>query len=371
MTDSLSIISGKGGSGKTSLAILLSQLLASCGYKVLLVDCDMSTHGATYFFEEKLNEKERYYTVGNIFYENKNLPNLEVLQVIANIDFIPSRIDFSSKKKLGEINTSKFQTFFGEKMEKQNYDMVIFDCQAGYSIETEIVTRISKKSLAVIEADAISASALRILYAQLAGQLDKAKTYQIFNKITKEEHEIYSKLTHGTLFPNLNPIIFDWNLRKAFITNDLPEIDASTPILTTSIYELALALFPQYKDNLREFILNIKQNRSDSLKETLKIIRIRNKRDFLKKILNPLTFLAALITLVFSLFSIYGFSELKFLSFNYIAIPLLCGLCLFLFTISLKKGRDNNDQINMLELNKEQEQLENEIKQIKLKLKQQ
>ncbi|MCL2220821.1 MAG: ParA family protein [Oscillospiraceae bacterium] len=55
--ESLAIISGKGGSGKTTLAISLSQLLATCGKRVLLINCDMSTHGATYFFESLLSEK--------------------------------------------------------------------------------------------------------------------------------------------------------------------------------------------------------------------------------------------------------------------------------------------------------------------------
>lgn len=48
----LALISGKGGSGKTTLGLSLASLLSSCNIKVLLVDCDLSTNGATYFYEK-------------------------------------------------------------------------------------------------------------------------------------------------------------------------------------------------------------------------------------------------------------------------------------------------------------------------------
>ena len=50
----LSLISGKGGSGKTIIAISIAKVLNDSGYKVLLVDCDNVTHGASYFFEDEL-----------------------------------------------------------------------------------------------------------------------------------------------------------------------------------------------------------------------------------------------------------------------------------------------------------------------------
>jgi len=380
MIDSLSIISGKGGSGKTSLAILLSQLLASCGHKVLLIDCDMSTHGATYFFENLFKQKECYYTISNILYGNTNIQqiDLEILKISFDIGFIPSRLDFSSKKKPGDvINQEKWLSFIKE-IEKQNYDIMIFDCQAGYSVETEMATKFSKVNLAVIEADAISASALRVLYAQLSKQLDKGKTYQVFNKITKEEQEIYSKLTHGTLFTNLNPILFDWNVRKAFVTNELPEINASNPILTTNIYELALVLFPQYKDKLREFILGIKQEIISSLNEKLKLIKTSTKIKSFKKMINTLS---PLILAMISIFFVFFTSTINIregISFflkgdNYIII--LSAICLGVFSsliiILIKKEGDNDYQKQMLEIKKEQKQLEEEISRIKSKLNQQ
>jgi MinD-like ATPase involved in chromosome partitioning or flagellar assembly len=377
MLNTLSIISGKGGSGKTSLAILLSQLFSSCGQKILLVDCDMSTHGATYFFEELLNQKEKYYTVSNILYGGINLQqsNLEILQLSSNIGFVPSRIDFSSKKKSGELTDSSKLQLFLNKIESQGYNIVIFDCQAGYSIETETAVSISKTNLAVIEADAISATALRVLYAQLAKQLDNGKTYQVFNKISKEEQEIYSKLTHGTFFTNVTPILFDWNVRKAFVTNELPEINTSNSILATSIYELALVLFPKYKDDLRKFILDIKQKKFTSLEKELKIIRLSSKTESLKKMINTVYLLVAGIGIVITFVTNFFIDSSFKIHSDHIPIIfaiILFIICIVLFaTLLVRRSQNNEHRKMMLKIENEQEQLEEEISQIKMKLNQQ
>ena len=296
MTESLAIISGKGGSGKTTLAISLAQLLATCEKRVLLVDCDMSTHGATYFFEGHLTQKRKYVTFvdfinGEHFKENSNVKK-EILQVSPNIEFIPSCVDFPSKSFSYEKMNKMMLHNFDELIHSDApYDIVIFDCQAGYSTATDAVTKFAKKKLAVTEADAISASSLRVLYSQLSEQLDNGQTYQIFNKITKEEQDVYSKLTHGTLFTNLTPILFDWNVRKAFITNDLPNIDASNPSLTNSIYDLAIALFPSYKKELRKFIINVKEKMLSTLESKrleIKYERNRKKSSYMFDLVIPI-----------------------------------------------------------------------------------
>jgi len=369
MIDSLSIISGKGGSGKTSLAILLSQLISSCNHKVLLVDCDMSTHGATYFFEGNLKEKEKYYTVSNVLYDTDiEKHGLEILHVASNIGFIPSRTDFSSKDKpIGTISHDKWKQFLNE-IEKAGFDIIIFDCQAGYSIETEVVTKYSNKNLAVIEADAISASALRILYAQLAEQLDEGKTYQIFNKITKEEKDVYSKITHGTLFPNLTPILFDWNVRKAFVTNELPEISTSNPVLAMNIYELALVFFPQYKSDFRNFLLEVNQKKFDLLEKKLDVFRTNRRKTRYKRMLE-------IITPVYTIVGILGLIIMFFMDVFFIAnisshihiLISILGISSILYLILRVKRKSDNSNYEILELKKERDQLEEEIRRHKAK----
>ena len=55
MGKSVALLSGKGGSGKTTLSLTIAYMFASYELKVLLVDCDLLTNGATYFFEDHLS----------------------------------------------------------------------------------------------------------------------------------------------------------------------------------------------------------------------------------------------------------------------------------------------------------------------------
>lgn len=275
MTDSLAIISGKGGCGKTTITISLAQLFAKYNIRTLLVDCDLSTYGLTYFFEGLLTEKDRYYTVKD-FFSNKEsmLFNKEILEVSKNIDFIPSCVNFPSElinnRLISEDNFNQLLSFINN-----NYDIVIYDCQAGYSIMTDLITRHSRKTLIVTESDSISASAMRVLYSQLSEQLDHGITYQIFNKITKEEQDVYSKLLYGTLFTNIPPILFDWNIRKAFIINELPDINLSNPVLMKNVYNLAKTLFPQHRKKIESFNEDIKSKINTDLENIKQKVRYK------------------------------------------------------------------------------------------------
>jgi len=379
MNESLAIISGKGGSGKTTLAISLAQLLAVCDKRVLLIDCDLSTHGATYFFESLLSEKYKYHTFSEILYGKSNTKSIqtskEILQVAPNIGFIPSCIDFPSKLINREImNEFNFETL-SCLVDRFQYDIVICDCQAGYSDATDAVTRLTKKNLAVIEADAISASSLRVLYSQLSNQLDNGQTYQVFNKITKEEQDVYSKLTHGTLFTNLTPILFDWSVRKAFITNDLPNIGTSSPSLTNSIYDLAIVLFPSYKEDLQKFIISVKEKMLSTLEEKRTEINFARKNTLISlmmyKVLPLTSALLPMILLITyftlnrsgSFFSDSSFSEK-------ILIVTLALTSTISATTEILRGRqkDNDTREKRFVLQKEQERLEGEINQLKKKI---
>lgn len=50
MGEIISVISAKGGAGKTSIAVSLAHASACYGLKTLVVDCDLHTNGATVFY---------------------------------------------------------------------------------------------------------------------------------------------------------------------------------------------------------------------------------------------------------------------------------------------------------------------------------
>lgn len=289
MAIKLSIISGKGGCGKTTLALSISQMLSLAGLKVLLVDCDTSTHGASYFFENVLKNKNKIMTVADLFSTARirGLKNKKAIGVKKNIDFIPSSV-YLSDNEHNEFDICydeiELETFF------KNYDIVIFDCQAGYTKLMRNIVRISDHNLIVMELDAVSSSSTRTLIAQLGSLLDSANTYQVFNKMTGEDFKVYKYVTHGTFFTNLTPIRYDLSIKKAFAVNSLPRIDIENTEFSNDIFQLTYELFLEKRSILINILIEHKKKvkkvliseREDLLYEEKKTINKFLKINFIK-----------------------------------------------------------------------------------------
>lgn len=250
MSTSIAFLSGKGGSGKTTFALSISDLLRRCEVSTLLVDCDLSTNGATYFYESQLadwNKSECYAlrSFSDIVISDLEA-KIEPYSIAPNLDFIPSILGISEKNMFVESVNNRFLRI--HKLERffdwiqQNYDVVIFDCQAGY---TELLTKLlpfMDVDVFVMEADSISASAMRNLHLKIGNYLSQARLYQVFNKATPEEFEIYSKIV-GTFFTNIGTLLFDWKIRQAFSRSQVPDIENTSSKYGLDLCEISKIFF--------------------------------------------------------------------------------------------------------------------------------
>lgn len=245
MSKTLALVSGKGGSGKTTLALSIASMLSNCYIKTLLVDCDLSTNGATYFYENKLDTKsEKIGSFYSIFISRENSIE-DVIQINEHMDFIPSIT------KITETNT---ETYYYNRQDlnvttdiyrrlNQKYDVIIYDCQAGYTDILKLLLPYVDINLVVMEADAISSAAIRSLYLKIGSLLNERKIYQIFNKVSNEEYQIYSKISGGTVFTNIATIMFDWKIRKAFAVAQIPDMENTGAFYGEQIYNVCKILF--------------------------------------------------------------------------------------------------------------------------------
>lgn len=265
-TCSIALMSGKGGSGKTTLALSMASLLSSCGVKVLLIDCDISTNGATYFFEEEMSYSvDNIDTLHELIRDNKGRYNIKPYRVNEYFYFLPS------VTKIGEV---WLEDFLGNDEQEylfnlftaiaSNYDVILYDCQAGYTQLLEIIVRVSDRNLMVLEADSISASAVRNLFLKLNRLWDNKRIYQIFNKATKDEAEIYNKVTSGTIFDNIGCILFDWSVRRAFSVSKIPDMVHTSPEYGMQVYELCDSLIKN-QDISNKLSQYIKKKKLDEL----------------------------------------------------------------------------------------------------------
>lgn len=287
----LALLSGKGGSGKTVIALSISKILSEAGYKVLFVDCDMSTHGATYFFESEFETTSDNILSLQTLMIHESF-NGEPLKTKSGFYFIPSTL---SPTEIQNISVEKSETHFADNafynLEKiiYAYDFVIFDCQAGYSQLAKEAVNLAKRNLIVLEPDAVSSSALRVLYLQLGNILKTSNTWQIFNKLTEEERPVYEKIFGGTLFNNLPPVPFDWEVRGSFAIGQIPSLTSQYSAFGIGILRIMKTLFPLASEPLRQLeestvgkwyeFVQEKIYKLDTLRHSVKYERIEKSRE--------------------------------------------------------------------------------------------
>lgn len=137
----MSFVAIKGGVGKTTLALLNGQYLASRGYKVLFIDLDHQCN-LTHFYDVYEDSE----TVGNIFMGSGDV---NILGVAPNIDLIAGSMRLDEAERRLETNSNK-NMFLYDWLEKNleskkldQYDYVILDCRPDFGIATRNAIAVS------------------------------------------------------------------------------------------------------------------------------------------------------------------------------------------------------------------------------------
>lgn len=335
MCKKLTVISGKGGSGKTSFSLAFSKMLSNLGFKVLLVDCDMSTHGATFFMKPKIerhrNNKHTIASVDDILL-SKDMPpygffsktnaineleekefNYEVLlQVEENMYFLPSDISITnSKNDLAKYRFDIFKRCIHQEIEK-HFNIIILDCQAGYSEFTRNIINFTDVCLLVSEPDSVSAAANKALCFQMGIEMQDIQSFQLFNKITADELEHYSKVATSAFFSNLPPMIFNWGVRTTFVYSQIPSDKTVDAQFGKDILKILLAIFPEYEKEIEEYKKIINDKQRAKLKIQIKVLEDKEKRN----------------------------KRIKFLRFLQLLIPSIIAIIMIMYFLFLNRTKD-------------------------------
>ena len=175
----IAVCSGKGGVGKTTVAVNLSILLAQAGKKVVLVDSDvaMANVGITLGIERAPlnlhNVLAGETSVTDAMYEGP-----------AKIKYVPSGLSLDGLKKL---DFSRFGPAMAELGRSAEY--VIIDCPPGLDPSTQQVLKSSKELLLVVTPDPSSlADALKV--KQFASKSGLKITGIVLNRLTGDQDEV-------------------------------------------------------------------------------------------------------------------------------------------------------------------------------------
>lgn len=183
MAEVISVVSGKGGVGKTLLSASLGMSFANKGKKTLLIDGDMGLRSLDIVLGLESESLFHFWDLaqGKCFTEEAILP------VYKNLDFLPGTF----KEGWKELFVGAVDAII-EDVSSQ-YDIVILDCPAGIGFEIKEAEKYSHKMLVVIAPLWTSKRAAERLVSDLE---QKTSVFYVLNQMLNNDDEqiSFSKL---------------------------------------------------------------------------------------------------------------------------------------------------------------------------------
>lgn len=262
----ISFLSGKGGSGKTTAALSIAKVLADVGFNILLVDFDLSTSGASYFFLPRINERTNK-GLAEILDECKAAePSLKafsgglfksLILSVDTFDFIPSRAGLGKKFGSNEALTKEF--FISDVLRpliqtvEGDYDYILIDNQAGYSSNSAAAARVATKAIIVAESDRISSDAVDNLIALIGEDMPRFRRYLINKVEIKEAGDYHSKAKAFSEMNRLPPLPFDFSIRNAFGEREIPVNVEKPSSFLIALFATIKEILPEKRTDLEKY----------------------------------------------------------------------------------------------------------------------
>lgn len=230
----ISLLSGKGGTGKTTIALSAAKFLVIVGYKVCVIDFDLSTHGATYFVLSEAQRKEQWGILDVVAHsettprENGEVTAKWFFETESGFDFLASKVKISAKyRNFVESHLMDLKGLLSRVVEycrTAGYDFVFIDCQAGPEVTSFYAASLSDEVIIVSEPDPVSMGAVENLNYELISELGgDIQKHFLLNKFSIEEAEDYAKLKQYLHYwKHLPPIPFNFEVRQAFAELRVP-----------------------------------------------------------------------------------------------------------------------------------------------------
>jgi chromosome partitioning protein len=127
-TTVVSLVSIKGGVGKTNIVICLAKCFAAAGKRVLLIDSDLNNSLSFHFLNEELMEKtKRQNIAAALSDESNNLCDYAVPTTTPGIDLIASTPYLADLRTISEKRLKRMvHTLYGR------FDILLIDCHPTY-----------------------------------------------------------------------------------------------------------------------------------------------------------------------------------------------------------------------------------------------
>jgi len=204
----IAINSIKGGTGKSTLAILLIKALTGAGFRCLVMDADSSNHSLSFFLSD--HETVNPVQDKTIFHLFMGEPIKDCIKPVnENLDLV------SGDVRLNEFRSTDSLKRLKRSLQEVDYDFVIIDTSPTYDNIIGNVLTASDYLLIPIQQDLFSYQALRYQFDKLADlELSSLDTHIIFNQferpLTENQNAYRNQITNlfledETFKPFINP----------------------------------------------------------------------------------------------------------------------------------------------------------------------
>ncbi len=173
MSKIVTIVSGKGGSGKTTVAVNVASFLKLLGKKTLLIDCSFGIRND----DIPLGVTEHLlYNIFDVLTSSVSFEDAVISSTYAHIpDFLGASVS---------VCPEHFATQFNRLLSKlsHSYDYIVIDTPSSVGIEFEVCTSCSQMVLAVSEPDTLSLQNTSLCIERIDNKENK-EIYLVLNKV--------------------------------------------------------------------------------------------------------------------------------------------------------------------------------------------
>jgi len=221
----ISLVSGKGGVGKTTITANLGIALAKRNLKVCLIDADIAMANLSLL----LNMQNSPITLHDVLLGEANIQD-SIYDGPAGIKFIPSGLSLENYRR---VDSERLQSVIDSI--KNQFDFILLDCAAG--IEKNVLAALSASDEVLLITMPTSPSIADVLKAKITSQRLGCKVIGIIiNFVRFEKGEVNKNDVMKMLeLPVLSSVPFDDEIRKSFMQEKVLPVMVREPGAPSSI----------------------------------------------------------------------------------------------------------------------------------------
>lgn len=205
----IGVVSGKGGVGKTTVAVNLAYALKTFGQRVVLIDCNLSTPHMAYY----IGTSDYKYTLNDVL-----LGKVDVVSALHNFDgirHIPASLDL---KDIVGVDPIKLKKHVKSLMVPSKVDFIVLDSAPGLGREALAVLDAADELLFVSTPFSPMLNDVLRCRDVLKGIKGDKTLHMVLNMVTGEKHELHYKTIADVVdIPIIGQIPYDKSVLHSLV----------------------------------------------------------------------------------------------------------------------------------------------------------